>query len=286
MILITGASGHLGKGIITHLLKHITASEIVAFVRNADKIAEFTAQGVQVKVGHYDDVASIKNAVVGIDKLVLISGLDMHRLQQHNNVINAAKEAGVKHIVYTGVALTNPDQSAIKEFMSSHFKTEESILASGIPYTLMRNTLYSDALPLFLGAGVFENGIYLPAGNGKTPFALRSEMAEAIANVLVQSGHENKTYQITNTEAYSFQQIAEMLSQLSGKPISYTSPEYDAFVGLLKNIGVPDEAILIAAGFATDIKNNLLDISSNDLEILLGRKPTGLSIALKEMYNL
>lgn len=286
MILVTGASGHLGKAVIEHLLKHVPADQIAAFVRDETKAAGLKAKGVNIRIGHYDDVASIEDAMKGVDKVLLISGLDPHRLEQHKRVIDAAKKAGVRHMAYTGVTFKDINTSAVKGFMEGHFKTDAYLRESGIPYTLLRNTLYAEAIPGFVGDKVFETGIYLPAGNGKTAFTLRSEMAEAAANVLVQSGHENKTYQLTASQAFSFDEVAKMLSELSGKTVSYVSPDAEVFKKQLKEWGVPEIGILIAAGFAVDISNNQYDVVTSDLEKLIGRKPTGLKEALKSVFNL
>lgn len=286
MILVTGATGHLGSAVIDNLLRTVPAGQIAALVRNEAKATPLKEKGVNIRIGHYDDAASIQQAVQGVDSVLLISGLDAHRLQQHITVIDAARQAGVKHIAYTSVSFKDVDSSVIKDFMSGHFKTEDHIKASGLNYTIFRNTLYIDALPNFVGKQVFENGIFLPAGEGKTPFALRSEMAEAIANSLLLDSKEKKTYNLTASAAYSFAEIAATLSELSGKTISYTSPDVDTFKQLLKDHGVPEIGILIAAGFASDIRNNQYDVVYNDLETLLDRKPTGLKDALKIFYNL
>jgi NAD(P)H dehydrogenase (quinone) len=286
MILVTGATGHFGNAVINHLLKNIPASEIAALVRNEAKATDLKAKGVDIRIGQYDDIASIEKAVQGIEKLLLVSGLDMNRGEQHENLINAAKKAGVKHIAYTSVTLKDWDTSSNKMLMDSHRQTEEYLKASGINYTLLQNTLYIEAIPNFVGQHVLENGIFLPAGTGKTPFALRDEMAEAAANVLLNDGHENKSYQITNTESYSFEEVAQSLSELSGKSVTYTSPEPKVFEEQLKKIGLNEVVIAISAGFAADIRNGDLDIVSSDLENLLGRKPTTLKEGLKQVFHL
>lgn len=286
MILITGASGHLGKAVVENLLKHVPANQVVAFVRDPNKVSDLQAKGVIIRVGHYDDAASLERAMKGVEKVLLISGLDAHRLEQHKRVIDAAKNAGVKHMAYTGVTFKDINTSSIKAFMEGHFKTDAYLQESGVNYTLLRNSLYAEAIPGFVGDKVFETGIYLPAGNGKVAFALRSDMAEAAANVLVQPGHENKIYQLTGSEALSFDEIAKTLSALSGKTVAYVSPEAEVFKQQLKEWGVPEIGILIAGGFSADISKHQYDVVTNDLEKLLGRKPVRLEAALKSIYNL
>lgn len=286
MILVTGATGHLGTATIEHLLKNTTAGNIAAFARDETKVTHLKEQGVKIRIGNFDDTASLENAMQGIEKVLLISTIDHHRLQQHKNVVDAAKKAGAKHIVYTGVSLKELNTSATKNLMESHFQTEDHIKESGLTYTFLRNTLYTDVIPMYVGEKVFETGIIFPAGNGKAPYALRKEMGEAAANVLLQNGHENKTYQITGNELYSFSEIAQSLSELSGKDIAYTDVEASTFSEQLKQGGVPEFLESLVKSFATDIKNNQFEILSKDLETLLGRKPASLKDGLKKIYNL
>lgn len=286
MILVTGATGHLGNATLEHLLTKTSANNIVAFVRDPNKAKHLQEKGIEIRTGTFDDAASIDKAMQGIDKVLLISGLDLHRFQQHKNVVDAAKKAGVKHIVYTSVAFKDVATSAIKSLMESHFQTEDYIKESGLPYTLLRNTLYTDGIPHFAGEKVLETGIFLPSENGKVPYALRNEMGEAAANVLMQDGHENKTYNITGNEMYSYDDVARELSSLSGKTVTYTSADPVVFTEQLKQFGVPEFGIFIATGFSEDIKNQQFEIVSNDLENLLGRKPADLKEGLKQIFNL
>src|SRR5258706_11337311 len=133
----------------------------------------------------------------GIEKLLLISGNGPTRLQQHKNVIAAAKKAGIGQIIFTTIALKDMKTSALRPLMEDLYQAEDYIKESGLTYTVLRNTLYTGATPLFGGEKVIQTGINLPTGNGKVPFALRREMGEAAANALLQNGHENRTYELT-----------------------------------------------------------------------------------------
>tara|TARA_B100000780_G_C21057329_1_gene424845 strand:- start:302 stop:1159 length:858 start_codon:yes stop_codon:yes gene_type:complete len=285
MILVTGATGNLGSLVIENLLKKVDASEIAAFVRDAEKASDLKAKGVDLRVGTYDDTSSLDNAMQGVDKVLLVSGLDPNRYEQHKNVVDAAKKAGVQFIGYTGVSMKDID-SATNKFMGSHFQTEDYIKASGLNYAFFRNTLYTEGLPLFLGEGVFEQGIFLPAGEGKVPYALRTEMAEAIANVLAGDTNIKETYEITGAEAVSFGEIAQMLTDLSGKEVGYVSPSRAQFEEVLKGAGVPDWAIGLVADFSEDIRDNQHNVAFDHLEKLLGRKPADVKSVLKGIYNL
>jgi NAD(P)H dehydrogenase (quinone) len=239
-----------------------------------------------VRIGDFDDIASLDKAMRGIEKVLLISTIDPNRLQQHKNVVDAAKRAGVRHITYTSVSMNDLNTSAIIGLMESHFQTEDYIRNSGLSFTFLRNTLYIDVIPFYVGEQVFETGIYFPAGTGTVPFALRNEMGEATANVLFQDGYENQTYAITGNTQYSFKDIAGELSALSGKTITYTDANAADYTDKLRQFNVPEYLINMLGGFAADIKNKQFEIVSNDLESLLGRKPASLKEGLKLVYNL
>lgn len=285
MILVTGGTGHLGSATIEHLLKNTSANNIVVFARDENKAKHLIEKGIEVRIGTFDDVTSIDKAMQGIDKVLLISTIDHHRFQQHQNVVEAAKKAGVKHILYTSVSLRDVNTSAIKTLMESHYQTEDYIKTSGLKYTLLRNTLYTDVIPFYIGEKVLDTGVFLPAGDGKVAYALRREMGEAAANVLLQDGNENKTYEITGSELYSYEDVAKALSELSGIDLAYTDIEPAIFSEQLKQVGTPEFVGSLIIGFATDIKNHQFEIVSKDLENLLGREPATLKEALKEVYK-
>jgi len=286
-ILITGATGHLGTAVINQLLKNTNANNIVALARDENKGKSLKEKGVEVRLGTFDDMASLDKALQGIEKVLLISTADPNRFQQHKNVVDAAKKADVQFIAYTSVPLKDLNSAAAKPLLESHFQTEDYIKASGLTYAFLRNNIYVDMVPVYVGEKVFETGIYLPAGTGKLPFALRREMGEGTANLLFQSeGHQNKTYDITNTELYSFEDVANVLSELSGKTITYTNADLDEFTKMLKERNMPEHFIFIFTAFLSDFKNHQYEKATNDLEKLLGRKPATLKEALKELYKL
>lgn len=288
-ILITGATGHLGKGTIEFLLKSgMAANEISALVRDAGKSADLEKRGLNINVGNYNDYASLLKAFTGVEKLLFVSSSDVpNRIAQHQNVVQAAVEAGVKHIIYTGALNNTPiEKSAIAFVTEAHTKTEEWLAASGLPYTFMKNNLYLDLIPQFIGENVLETGkIFLPGGNGKTAFTLRSEMAEAAAIILASEGHEGKSYNITNREAYTYQNVADALTEITGTKINYVSPSGEEFMAALKNAGLPEEMIGGFLAFALAQAQDEFNITSYDLEQLLGRKPTTLREYLTSVYG-
>lgn len=289
MILVTGATGHFGKSTIDFLLKKgISSTSIAALVRNEKKAGDLRNKGVVLRNGDYDNYTSLVTAFKGIEKLLFVSGSDiLRRGAQHQNVVAAAKEAGVKHIVYTSFQGKNETESSPLWLVAqSHLQTEAWLKESGISYTILKNTLYMEFVPAFLGEKVIETGvIYLPAGNGKVGAVLRSEMAEATANILTSSTHARKTYHFTNLEAFSYQEVAQLLSEITAKTIHYVSPTADEYAQTLTKHGVPADFIGLFSSFAIAQANGELEMIGSDLEHLLGRKPTSVKAFLSQVYS-
>lgn len=288
MILLTGATGHFGKATIDHLLKKGTpAHTIAALVRDEAKATELKAKGIQIRKGDYNDYASLQSAFTGIDKVLLVSGNDLHdRLKQQESAVKAAREAGVKHIIYTSFVRKNEtDTSPIAMVGKSHIETEKFIKASGIPYTILLNNLYTDMLPIFFGEQVLNTGIFLPAGSGKAAYTTRNDMAEAAANILIEQGHENKTYTIANTESYTLQDAATILHDVTGKSVAYVNPTAAEYIAALTQTGVPAEYVGFFAAFSEAIKQGEFETQNTDLEKILKRKPVTLREYLTTVYN-
>lgn len=285
MILITGAAGNLGTAVIDNLLMLIPADEIVGLYRNENSAQLLRAKGIHVRFGDYTDKNSIENALQGIDKLLLISSSSKDALKEHINVVDVAKKANIKHIYYTSGALNrNVKKSQLGPLIDSYTNTESYIINSGLTYTIFQNALYMETIPYFIGYEAITTGIYFPAGAGKVTFAKRIEMGEAIANVLADEGHYNLNYILTSLPAYSFKDIAEILSEISGQVVSYYSPDPKEYEAKLKEYGVKQSDIWFSALFAAVIKNNEYNVLVTDLEKLLGRKPTSLKNYLKEIF--
>ena len=285
MILITGANGHLGTATIDFLLKKNTpASNITALVRDEAKGAALAAKGIALRTGDYFDAGSLAAAFAGIDTLVFVSGSIENRLTQHQNVVNAAKAAGVKHIIYTSV-LKAADN--LKFFPGiDHFHTEAMLKKSGISYTVFRNTYYVEVLPMLLGGAMESGQWYYAAGDAKVNFASRLDMAEAIANVTLNpSQHANKIYEITSGQSYSFPEIATVLSKVAGKTVSYIPIPLDALKEGMKQAGVPELHIPMYASIAEGIAAGEMDATDSSLEKLLQRKPADLKEYLPKVLG-
>ncbi|WP_324677911.1 SDR family oxidoreductase [Hymenobacter sp. GOD-10R] len=285
MLAITGATGHLGRATINALLSKTSADKIVALVRDPQKATDLSQQGVQVRQGDYNDLASLEAAFQGVNTVLLISGDDLAaRTQQHKNVIDAAKSAGVKHVIYTSVV--KPSRESHFPASPSHVDTEEYLAASGLTYTLFRNALYLDFVPMIVGQDAVPSGkIFSAAGDGKVSYALRNDIAEALANVLTSSGHENKTYDISLGTAYSIQDVATALSDVTGKTIEVVSISGDDMAAGMRQHHVPEPIVSMMVGMTEAMKQNEFDVPSATFEQLLGHKPTDLKPFLTSVYS-
>ena len=287
MILITGATGQLGQATIDYLLKKVSGTQIAGLARDKNKAATLEQQGVEVRISDYDNYDSLLAAFQDIDKLFFISGNDVAKRQkQHQNVVKAAKEAGVKHIIYTSFARKNETETNPLGILAvSHIATDRLIKESGLSFTILQNGLYADVLPMFFGDKVLETGIYLPAGNGKAAYISRNDIAEAASNILSSEGHEGKEYVIANTENYSFQEAAAILSETSGKQVAYTSPSPEEYSQTLSGAGVPQAYIGMFISFSEAIRQGEFETTKSDIEKLLNRKPLSLKDYFNQIYS-
>ena len=289
-ILVTGATGNLGHEVINVLLQKTNPANIVALVRDPqnEKALSLKAKGVEIRKGDYNDFSSLVNAFKGIDKLYFISSNDLgDRSPQHKNVVNAAKETSIKHVVYTSFQRRNSTEtSPIALIALAHVKTEQWLKEAGLTYTILKHNMYLDMLPMFLGEQLLETGVaYLPAGDGKVAFTLRTDMAELGAVVLTTAGHENKTYNVSNTTAISFGEIASIISNISGKQITYVSPSQEEYTKTLADAGVPAEFVALFASLAEGFKEGEFDETSKEIETLIGREPISVAQFLQQVYG-
>jgi NAD(P)H dehydrogenase (quinone) len=163
-ILVTGASGQLGRGVIRHLLESqgVAPASIIAVTRDTSKLAEFAANGITVRAGDFNDADALPAAFAGADKILIISGADVgQRLAQHTAAVDAAVKAGVKRIAYTSMPNPEPGNSVI--FAPEHFGTEQAIKETGLPYTIFRNGWYQENLMLALPAAFASGSWYTSA---------------------------------------------------------------------------------------------------------------------------
>lgn len=279
MIAITGVSGQLGQLVVEELLKTVAADQLVAIVRNPAKIQAFADRGVQVRAASYEDKAALEQALTGVEKLLLISSSEVgQRAVQHRNVIEAAKEAGVKLIAYTSVLHADSSPLGLAE---EHVATEKMLQQSGIPFVLLRNGWYTEnylaSVPPALQHGAFIGS----AGEGKIASATRADYAAAAAKVMTLDNQAGKIYELAGDHAWTLAELTTELTKQSGKTVVYQNlPEAD-FKAALLGAGLPEGlAALLANSDVGASKGGLFD-DSRQLSQLIGRPTTPLADSLR-----
>lgn len=286
MILIGGATGQLGQAVVAQMLKQGAKGRFAILARDAAKAKSYSDQGIEVRLGDYDRPESLSDAFAGITQFLFISTMSGDRGPQQRAVVKAARMAGVRHVIYTGLAIRDIATSQVGSLMGSHFETEDHIRASGMDWTFLRNTIYAEAIAQIAGPDALRAGILLPAGMGRVPYALRSEMGEATANLLLQSGHVGKTYNLTGSDAWSYADIAAALSRLTGQSLSYSDIAPARLREILSSAGLPEFMIWLTLGTLGDIATGQYDLASDDLGALLGRPAASLDDMLRVAFGL
>ena len=275
MIVVTGASGQLGRLVVEALLKKLPAGEIVAAVRNPETVADLAARGVQVRQADYDQPGSLVTAFKGADKLLLISASEVgRRVPQHRAVIDAAKAAGVGLLAYTSIL--HADTSPLP-LAAEHKETESLIRASGLPAVILRNGWYTEnytaGIPTALQYGVVLGS----AKQGRIASAARADFAEAAAAVLTQENQAGRIYELAGDESYTLGELAAEIARQSGKVVAYQDLPESEFKTALLGAGLPDFlATLLAESDVGASKGGLFD-DSRQLSALIDRPTTPLA---------
>jgi NAD(P)H dehydrogenase (quinone) len=276
-IVVTGATGHLGRHVVEQLLEKVPADQITAVVRNAEKAADLSTRGVKIALADYNAPASFDGLFAAGDKVLLISGneFDKGRVHQHKVVIDAAKTAGVALLAYTSAP-----GGLTASLADDHRATEEVLVASGLPYTLLRNGWYHENYTENLAPVLEHNAVVTAAGEGLVSSASRADYAAAAVAVLTGEGHENKAYELGGDEAWSFAEYAAELSKQTGKEITHNSVPGDVLQGILTGAGVPEPFAASLVGVDASIEKGELVVSTGDLSRLVGRPTTPFTEAI------
>jgi len=224
-IVVTGATGPFGRHAIETLLRDgVPAADIVAVGRKGEKIADL---GVPTRPADYNDPESLRAAFEGADRLLFVSGSEAgRRVEQHRNVVDAAKAAGVRLIVYTSIVKADTSDLILA---GEHRATEQMIIESGLPYVFLRNSWYLENYDV--GAAL-ERGIVGAAGDGKISAATRTDLAEAAAAVVAGQGHERRVYELGG-EPFTMAELAAAVSRESGRTVTYTDLPEDKYAEVL-----------------------------------------------------
>lgn len=283
MIGVTGASGQLGRLVIDNLLKKTDASQVVALVRNAGHADDLQALGVEVRQADYDQPDTLQEAFAGLDKLLLISSNAVgQRFPQHQAVIDAAKEAGVRLLAYTSILNcdTNPMMLA-----DEHKQTEAAIQESGVPAVILRNGWYTENytmnLPSILQAGVVPGA----AAEGKLHTAARNDYAEAAAVILTTDDQAGKVYELAGDNGYTLAEFAAEITAQSGKQVNYQSMTGDELAQLLVQVGLPEGFAAALADSEVHAANGFLEQQCGTLSALIGRPTKPLSDSIAQVLS-
>jgi NAD(P)H dehydrogenase (quinone) len=281
-VIVTGASGQLGRLAAEHLLDRLAPEEIILVTRRPHALADLAERGVEVRPGDFDDPASLAEAFAGGDCMLLISTLAIgSRLEQHRSALEAAAAAGVKRVVYTSITNPAPDHPS-GDVVEEHRMTEELLHGCGLAWTVLRNAPYAE-LQVPLGAIAVTYGkLVTNAGEGRIAPISRSDCAAAAAAVLTSDGHEGQTYEITGPEALSQLDIARLLTEVSGRPVDVIESRDRKLLWGLTRLGTPKPVgrAIVQLGVAT--REGFFDVVDPAFRALVGRPPRTLREILVE----
>ena len=270
---ITGASGQLGRRVVELVLERVGADRVVAVTRSPEKLADLAEKGLTVRTGDFAQTDALAPALNGIERLLIISVDDTRegvRPRLHGNAINAAKQAGVKHLVYTSAI--KPQYSPIL-FLRDHAATEQLIVESGLAYTLLRNNFYMEVVLQSAAQALARGAIYSATQGGAVGYVSREDCARVAATVLTSSGHEGAIYDVTGSHAWTQEEIAREVGKLSGRTINYVPLADEALRKALVENGLPEQVAEMIVGLDRGVRLGALDVVSRSVERLTGTPP-------------
>lgn len=278
MIVVTGATGQLGRLVIAALLKKVPAASIVAAVRNVEKAKDFEALGVQVRYADYSVPASWDAALKGAEKVLLISSSEIgQRANQHRNVIEAARRSGVQLLAYTSVLRTDTSPLGLA---AEHKETEALIQASGVPFVVLRNGWYTENHAAGVPSALAHGAVYGCARDGLISAAARVDYAEAAVAVLTMDNQAGRIYELAGDTAYTLTELAAEISRQSGKEIGYVNLPQAEYKELLLNVGLPEVVAELLSDSDTGISKGALFDDGHQLSKLIGRPTTPLAATI------
>jgi NAD(P)H dehydrogenase (quinone) len=278
MIAVTGATGHLGRLVIAALLRKVPASGIVAAVRNAEKARDIAALGVHVRQADYNQPPAWDIALKGVDKVLLISSSEIgQRAKQHRSVIDAARRTGVKLLAYTSVLRADASPLGLA---AEHKATEALIRASGVPFTLLRNSWYTENYTAGIPGALAQGAVYGCAGEGRVASAARADYAEAAAYVMTAENQAGRVYELAGDTGYTLAELAAEISRQSGKNIGYVNLPEAEYKKVLMKAGLPEAVAALLADSDTGVSKGGLFDDGRQLSKLIGRPTTSLATAV------
>ncbi len=278
-LLVTGASGQLGGAVVRHLLDtlKVPAERLIVTSRSPEGLADLAARGVTVRMADFDQPETLAAAFAGAHRLLLVSTDALmelgKRLAQHRAAVQAAAEAGVKHVVYT--SLPSADKSHVS-FAPDHWGTEQALSASPLGWTVLRNAWYFENLAYGLPGALASGEWATAAGEGRIAYIARDDLARAAAVALASDSAANQVLTLTGEQAWSARDVATRLSTLTGKPLAVIDITPEQLVEGLKAHGFPPVLAEVFASFDAAAAAGDLGQVTRDYARLTGQSPTTL----------
>ena len=267
-VAVTGASGQLGQRVADLLLARLDPGDVVLLTRSPETLAAHAERGAAVRRADFDEPSSLVDALAGVDRMLLISAVDLgRRAAQHGAAIEAAAGAGVRHVLYTSIP--NPEAGTAAA-APSHLATERALRDSGLAWTFLRNNLYAEFQVPVVAQAIESGHLVTSAGDGRTAYVSRDDCAAAAAAVLVQDGHEGRAYDITGPDAIGPQELAALATELGGRPVEVEQVDDDALIAGMVEGGTPEFVARIVASFPAAAREGLLGSVSSVVEDLTG----------------
>jgi NAD(P)H dehydrogenase (quinone) len=277
-IVVTGASGQLGRLVAQELFERVSPTELVLVTRYPESLADLAARGADVRRGDFDDPASLPGAFAGAEKVLVIStGLDVlgRRVAQHRAAIEAATAAGARHLIYTSIS--NPVEGNPQGILSDENReTEELLQASGRAWTILRNGIYSEVQVPPGSLAVAHGKLYTNAGEGRMVPVSRRDCAAAAAAVLTSEGHEGQTYDVTGPESLSQNDLAALLAEVGGRAVKVHNVNDRILAWGLTKAGMPKPIARQIVDFGKAIRQDYYYVAESAVERLTGRAPSSL----------
>jgi NAD(P)H dehydrogenase (quinone) len=273
MLLITGANGQLGRLIVEEVLRRAPDAPLAVSVRDASGAADLAERGVSVRQADYHDLEALSAAFAGVDKLLLMPTATPDpatRVEEMAPVAKAAADAGIEHVVYPGTAQVEGLEFAL---LKAHAQVFENIAATGVQTTHLRHGIYAEVIAGDVQGAIAAGELAAPVGDATVAPVLRSDLAAAIATVLLENGHAGKTYDLTGPDAISWNDLAQLASERAGKEIPFRAISDEEAAQRMVAAGIPDAFVPAMLGFYGAYRAGWSG-PSEDLATLAGRPVT------------